>query len=387
MSAKNDGRASPNSSTSNRATYSPGRKEFEILQAYNSLIKAGGRPICPLGDTTHISKDPGRYRAILSPWVKDPLASSIIDWKDVFQQQLSNWQRFRAWQQSNRDAEMFMPDVLAQDSAEEGNPSPSSSDHSSKSTKLEVHVARAKRRLSNCGFTKSFTFDIDLGRQDEWTTWIEYLSFECYCCDSRPQRLQPARLDDLRSAMILGHFASQASKDLVNDLPGPACESDSALLSGHIRNKNDHDIVPTEALDSTGFAWNHAHNMDENGTLKQGVNTTGTFQQQSTENSAVNRPCDGMGRTTREIQDIEHHNLILRWALLQEAEIAAQSIEGRPAAAVDGEPWPKIQVPRRKRNRDGSLCNTNPVYFPNGIMDEVNYNDVGLEHKRSRNSG
>lgn len=386
MSAKNDGRASPTSSASTRCTYGPGREEFEVLQAYNSLIKAGGRPVCPLGETTRISKDPGRYSTILSPWVKDPLASSIIDWKDIFQQQLCNWQRFRAWQQSNRDVEMFMPDVPAHDAAEDGNPSPSSSDYSSRSTKLDVHVARAKRRLSSCGFTKSFTFNNDLGRQDEWTTWIEYLSFECYCCDFRSQRLQSVGLDDLHSAMILGHFAAQANKGHANDLPGSSYNPDSTLMSDHVRNNDDHGILPTEDLDTRNLTWKHTYSLDEDDTLKD-ARIGGENEGTCVEGGAVNRTHDGNGRSNREIRDTEHHNLILRWALLQEPKIAAQFIHCQPATSVDGEPLREIQVPRLKRNRDGSLCNTNPVHFQNGILEEANDNDVGLEHKRSRNSG
>ncbi|KAG8415382.1 hypothetical protein J3458_009232 [Metarhizium acridum] len=99
MSAEIDDLVFPDLSADIRTTYSPGREEFDILQAYNSLIKAGGRPICPLGETASISKHPRKHLELLGPWVKAPLVDLAIDWKGIFEKQLSNWQRFRAWQQ------------------------------------------------------------------------------------------------------------------------------------------------------------------------------------------------------------------------------------------------------------------------------------------------
>jgi hypothetical protein len=206
MSAKNDGYVCPNSSKDSRAAYSPGREEFEIQQAYNSLVRAGGRPICSLGETASISKNPEEWRKILAPWLESPLSDGAINWKTIFQQQLSNWELFKAWQHSNRNTQgPTPPGTLLEDAGDERRGSLSSSDGDALGlTRFEAHLAKARHQLDHhCGFTKSFTFNVDTGRQDEWTTWVEYLSFECYCCHPRHGRLEGAAPLDVRPAVSL----------------------------------------------------------------------------------------------------------------------------------------------------------------------------------------
>ncbi|EFY93201.1 hypothetical protein MAC_00984 [Metarhizium acridum CQMa 102] len=389
MSAEIDDLVFPDLSADIRTTYSPGREEFDILQAYNSLIKAGGRPICPLGETASISKHPRKHLELLGPWVKAPLVDLAIDWKGIFEKQLSNWQRFRAWQQSNRELEAFpdadAPEALLKDTSEGENRPPSGSGYGSRSTKFQAHLAMARRRLSHCGFTKAFTFDMDLRRQDEWTTWIEYLSFECYCCDahSHTLHLKPTSVNDLESIIILDHVASLVEKEQTSRHSGiDGYSGDGTSTSHHVSNCESPMNSPKEAQYDAHAPRKDAYGADEGVVSKVNgiIPLLGGLI-----SSGAAATYDGTGTATGERNNTNHHNLILRWALLQEPEIAAKSAtsQGRPSAA--GNPWPTTHTPRRKRHWDGSLCRTRPVVFRNDGLGRTN--DGGeLARKRFRHS-
>lgn len=381
MSAENDGYTQPASSTRSK-TYSPGREEFEILEAYNTLIKAGGRPVCPLGETNSISQYPGRYRSILGPWIRNPLTSSTIDWKDVFQQQLYNWQRFKAWQQSNRDIEDTR-NLPLEESSDEGNYSPSRSGYISKSTKFEAHVAKAKRRLSHCGFTKSFTFDMDMGRQDEWTTWIEYMSFECYCCDVHFQHIGPTTIADLRPMRILDNTEDPPETEHGRFSEANEANSRYASLPSNI-NLNASLGNGRYNAHTTGKVLNYTDNAGGSHTRTRIRETSGsTFTSLDCGTSKPVKSAKAAGET----QHAEHHNLILRWALLQEPEIAAKIVNSPRDLSAKGIPWTSIHGPRLKRNRDGSLCNVPRAACHDGTLSEKGVDDENIEHKRSRNRG
>uniref|UniRef100_A0A1Y1MUK4 Uncharacterized protein n=1 Tax=Photinus pyralis TaxID=7054 RepID=A0A1Y1MUK4_PHOPY len=388
MSAEIDDLVVPNLPADIRTTYSPGREEFEILQAYNSLIKAGGRPICPLSETASISKHPREHLELLGPWVEAPLVDLEIDWKGIFEKQLSNWQHFKAWQQSNRESEALpdtaTPGTLLQATSDGANRPPPSSCCSSRSTKFEAHLAMARRRLSHCGFTKCFTFDMDLGKQDEWTTWIEYLSFECYCCNAHAlSHFKPTSVTDLESTIILDHVTSLVEKEHTSRHSGiDGYSGDGTSTSHHVSNCDS----PINSLQEAQYDT-HASRKDEYGADEGAVSKVDGIRPWlgGLISSGAGVTYDGTGTATGEPNDTNHHNLILRWALLQEPEIAAKSAtsQGRPSAT--GKAWPTTHSPRRKRHWDGSLCSTRPVVFQNEGLGQTN--DGGdLEYKRPRNS-
>ncbi|KJK75591.1 hypothetical protein H634G_08955 [Metarhizium anisopliae BRIP 53293] len=388
MSAEIDDLVVPNLSADIRTTYSPGREEFEILQAYNSLIKAGGRPICPLSETASISKHPRRHLELLGPWVKAPLADLAIDWKGIFEKQLSNWQHFKAWQQSNRESEALpdtdTPETLLQAASDGANRPLSSSCYSSGSKKFEAHLAMARRRLNHCGFTKCFTFDMDLGRQDEWTTWIEYLSFECYCCDAHSRsHFKPTSVNDLESAISLDYVSSLVEKELTSMHYGIDGYSRDGTSTRHHANNCDSPMnSPQEAQYDT-----HASRKDEYGADEGAASKVDGIRPWlgGLISSGVGVTHDGTGTATGEPNDTNHHNLILRWALLQEPQIAAKSATSQGRISGTGKPWPTTHSPRRKRHWDGSLCSKRPGVFQSEGLGKNN--DGGdPEHKRSRNS-
>ncbi|TWU74611.1 hypothetical protein ED733_001385 [Metarhizium rileyi] len=353
MSAKNDSHSVSHLSEGARTTYSPGRAEFEILQAYNSLIEAGGHPICSLAETTSISKQPGKHREILGPWMKEPSADFAIDWKGVFEHQLSNWRLFRAWQQTNRESGTApdTPDIRSEDCDGRGDRESFASDYGSKSSKFEAHLTLARRLLSNCGFTKSFTFDMDSGRQDEWTTWIEYLSFECYCCD-------------------IGTHPRVSSH---------ACDHASSL---HPSSRSSSSGSPSKAHCATDMSGENKLHLDLDAVLKE--HRTRSWSDESPPTSPSTTTYDGTRAESKNTHDTDHHNLILRWALLQEPKIAAKSSASQRGFKTTSDPLPYdySKGPRPKRHRDGSQC-SEIAAFENGVLVTPN-DDVGVACKRHR---
>ncbi|KAG5996859.1 hypothetical protein E4U54_002472 [Claviceps lovelessii] len=395
-------------------TYSPGRKEYEILQAYNSLIAAGGRPVCPLGDTYYVSKDPERYLEILVPWIgrgSVPAPDRGLDWKDIFQQQLLNWQQFRAWQQAHRDEHQSHHRKTMSSPSPDGG----GGGGGSRSSKLEMHAESTRERLTHRGFTKSFCFSHDAARQDAWTTWIEYLSFECYCLDDCSRRLTGAAAPaDLRTAMAAANdpawTAGTSSRNSLAHIPSRISDDSKATAAPmiaspqhrvHVRDSRAgpstaaktpsfHDTTDTtdtaccsgeDDLAETSVTW-----MDDSPASE----TTST----STSPTSRARTTDGKQPRPTHRHDAEHHNLILRWALLQEPEIAA-TCSRRPSLTgsmhrkneTTATPASTSALQRFKRRRDASpQGRTTPLISLVHGQDIPNDGLTELETKRCRSS-
>lgn len=375
MSAKNDGSICRASSAHVSATYGPGRKEYEVLQAYNSLIEAGGRPVCRLGDTNHISKDPVRYLEMLVPWIGGSSSDSGLDWKSIFQQQLFNWQQFRAWQKAHRD----VPAVSgAANATKEGSVTGNtqrannSSSVDGSSSKFEMHVESTRERLTHCGFTKSFCFNNDTHGQDDWTTWIEYLSFECSCFDDCSRHLGAEELGNLGATVMLDcpDSAAQSSHDRsprAQPTP-PGLKHSSAPHAGH----------------EAGLDAPRSHGGQR---LNANVGVAAEMDNSSTSEITNNARSGHQGTVSRaaKLNDAEHHNLILKWALLQEPEIAAMRVR-HPGVIGSAHKRAMLgsDLGRLKRHRDGSLCASGMTL--NQIDRGHDPNDE-LETKRCRSSG
>ncbi|KAG5977416.1 hypothetical protein E4U55_006830 [Claviceps digitariae] len=400
-------------------TYSPGRKEYEILQAYNSLIEAGGRPVCPLGDTYHVSKDPERYLEILVPWIGGGSASTAdrgLDWKDIFQQQLLNWQQFRAWQRSHRDGHQ------THHIKPMSSPSPDSSSSSTRgdgprSSKLDMHVESTRERLTHCGFTKSFSFHNDAASQDDWTTWIEYLSFECFCLDDCSRRLTAAAADesgDLRIAMAVNHPASTAvgsSGNSLSKVRSSALE-ESKATSAPITSSNQPcgdaprppgirrtDCCSNDESLAVTTSWIDDSPVSESTSTFTSTSTStppsaSTFTSQTYHERTTDSTPNKRSKPTQ-LHDAEQHSRILKWAFLQEPKIAA-TCSRQPAltSPTHHEPDPEPQPAKTsglqgfKRRRDGSIRGppTTLMSHANSQEDIPTDDPAELEAKRCRSS-
>ncbi|KAI9779201.1 MAG: hypothetical protein M1816_003641 [Peltula sp. TS41687] len=196
-------------------------KDLEIT-AYNELVEEGGRPLFSLDLLDQVSKNPREYHDILRPWL-DSDSKSSDDWR-VFSRQRDRWQDFCEWQRDNRnvfDNEGFSAfleatkrkmaltgatKAITQSGFEEAMRKRWREQQDDRKWQREnvreVHDDRGfsgyaeavKRRLANHGFTQLFHLEEDPKRQDTWTTWIEYIEFECWWLDyhtTSVERLRP----------------------------------------------------------------------------------------------------------------------------------------------------------------------------------------------------
>ena len=331
---------------SSRMAYRPGREEFEVLKAYNSLIEAGGRPVCTLGETTHVSKHPGRYRPILGPWVTESSTDSALNWQDIFQQQLASWLSFKAWQRRIRSSSEGI-----HGSTEDKN----DDDRTSRFLQLEVHVESARQSLKRCGINKTFSFDMDTEMQDEWTTWIEYLSFECYCFDLHSQYLGCYRRKYLPKIMIpgekpAGEFESPMSESVLRD----ACIPNEQLSKESTRNRRQLKPMENYAKDEKRAVNSSGRSSSSNSTnTKTSHHAQTRLWPPEDSRRNVNMEC-----LTREKHAVEHHTLIIWWALLQEPKIAAASVNTRATISQLAAPLCRDEGSRLKRQREGPAASS-----------------------------
>ncbi|KAH7010915.1 uncharacterized protein B0I36DRAFT_356502 [Microdochium trichocladiopsis] len=75
-------------------------KTVDEINAYNELIRDGGRPVYAIDIIQDVFTDPDSYRDMLRPWQEHLTQTSP---SGVFQRQLRSWQGFRQWQRDNRN--------------------------------------------------------------------------------------------------------------------------------------------------------------------------------------------------------------------------------------------------------------------------------------------
>lgn len=143
---------------------------------------------------------------MLRPWTKYPDTPSLQDWA-VFSRQLRRWKEFRTWQLGNRrqavgfsgyldekrrefermgaaeftTQPVFEQTVRQQWEDEYGHGQPQRrGDHDGDAEAVFSRYAEAARRLlMDHGFVQPFQLQADSKQQDQWTTYVEYLAFEC----------------------------------------------------------------------------------------------------------------------------------------------------------------------------------------------------------------
>ncbi|KAL3962948.1 hypothetical protein ACCO45_004471 [Purpureocillium lilacinum] len=180
--------------------------------AYNELVKDGGRPIYQISLIEDVCRNPEEYREMLWPFW-DYTRGTQLSWL-VFQRQQKRWRDFRRWQVDNRGLEDedggfpafvdMMKRLYAKDESTgelarlEADPSWLKSewlhDQRKRGRQRRWHRERGcngfsdyvdavKRRLARHGFTQPFQLQEDPKLQDKLTTWIEYLCFEYWWLD------------------------------------------------------------------------------------------------------------------------------------------------------------------------------------------------------------
>ena len=108
----------------------------------------------PYGPYRAVSKNPGEYRHLLWPWQEVSDHQHAIDW-EVFSKQYLRWYQFGYWQRAQREEYHGC---------------------------IPRYTAWAKKLLARFSLSQPFEFDEDPERQDQLTTWIEYLAYEYSVC-------------------------------------------------------------------------------------------------------------------------------------------------------------------------------------------------------------
>lgn len=120
---------------------------------HGELVKDGGRPWYPIHLLEEVSRHPDKHREMLRYWQGGMMAGP--DQWTVFGGQLIRWRQFRYWQAERREE---FRGCIAE------------------------YTGWARKFLQNRhSYTApiEFAFEEDPKRQDQLTTWIEYLAYEC----------------------------------------------------------------------------------------------------------------------------------------------------------------------------------------------------------------
>ncbi|KAK1774723.1 hypothetical protein QBC45DRAFT_31931 [Copromyces sp. CBS 386.78] len=193
-------------SSSRSSTIPPLEDEEYQARCYQALLDDGCRPLFPLSLLPQVSTDPDAYRDMLRPWTEYPDTPSPQDWA-VFSRQLCRWKEYRAWQLVNRRLTVVFSEYLNEerrhyemmgaykvtadpDFEQEvhrqwenewhgGRGRPPRDDDDAEAV-LSRYAAEASRIVMDYGFVQPFQLQADPKQQDQWTTFVEYLAFECF---------------------------------------------------------------------------------------------------------------------------------------------------------------------------------------------------------------
>ncbi|KAL8893839.1 MAG: hypothetical protein Q9192_004871 [Flavoplaca navasiana] len=212
----------------------PEPQEYES-KCYNALLADDCRPLFPLRLLTQVETNPAAYRDWLRPWTMYPGTSDPEDWQ-VFSRQWDRWKQFRTWQLHNRRQTPSFPTYLAEyrrDSEMSGEAPEQTARPEFEETARRLwereydygppqlydspeavssrYAETARTLLADHGFFQSFQLQADSKKQDQWTTYVEYLAFECFWLeklDVTAQKLQkkPSRARKYQTARAeVGH--------------------------------------------------------------------------------------------------------------------------------------------------------------------------------------
>ncbi|KAK0624523.1 hypothetical protein B0T17DRAFT_654453 [Bombardia bombarda] len=173
---------------------------------YQALLDDGCRPLFDLSLLPQVSTNPDAYHNLLRPWTTYSDMSYEEDWQ-VFSRQLFRWNEFRSWQlkcrgqipsfseyleeyQREHERLQFGPSVWAADPDTEevarhqweykyGHVQRRENDDGDEAL-LSRHTEDMGRLLGEYKFTQPFQLQANAKEQDQWTTYVEYLVFECY---------------------------------------------------------------------------------------------------------------------------------------------------------------------------------------------------------------
>ncbi|KAL9019071.1 MAG: hypothetical protein Q9185_003613 [Variospora sp. 1 TL-2023] len=216
-------------SSSRSSTVEPPEAQDYETKCYYALLHDGCRPLFPISLLAQVETSPDAYRDLLRPWTRYPDTSDPEDW-EVFSRQRDRWKQFRTWQlrirrrtpgfaayfeEYRRDFEMdgAAPEQVDRPEFEQtarrlwereydyGPPQL----HDSPEAVFSRYADAARTLLADHGFVQAFRLQADSEQQDQWTTYVEYLAFECYLLEkldvaARKLQKKPSRARKYQTA-------------------------------------------------------------------------------------------------------------------------------------------------------------------------------------------
>ncbi|KAI0970506.1 hypothetical protein F4678DRAFT_462202 [Xylaria arbuscula] len=200
--------SSPQTGRSSSLSPQPGADKEHQIRCRQWLIDEGGKPLCSLEILDKIYDNPEAYATLLEPWLDGAPTSSLYD-AGLFSQQLEAWREFRRWQRSNRglsivreeDFDVFLNeqrhDMESKGFSEAWQRDRSRHEQQWKRQRevpngtFTEYTEAARLRVAGHGFARQFELREDVEEQDDRTTWIEYLEFECWTLDQLMTSAQP----------------------------------------------------------------------------------------------------------------------------------------------------------------------------------------------------
>lgn len=175
-------------------------------KCYQALLSHGFRPLFPISLLPQVSTNAEAYRDLLRPWTRYPDTSDPEDCH-VFSRQLDRCKQFCAWQLRNRGQTLSFsqyldehrrdfvmmggkperttrPDFeqaarrLWEREYDHGQPQLEGDNHRQGAV-FSRYAEAARTLLMDHGFVQPFQLLADPKQQDQWTTYVEYLAFEC----------------------------------------------------------------------------------------------------------------------------------------------------------------------------------------------------------------
>ncbi|CAH0017121.1 unnamed protein product [Clonostachys rhizophaga] len=181
---------------------------------YHLLLADGGRPFYSIEKLDAVEQDPDSHDDLIGPWKHlDSFSGGLFLW-EVFQRQLDRWEQFRRWQleHRNQDAQAYEKHIeklrtkyarfagrsSGDDRKLAGLDDPDSYEREYFQAKDKVrkltlqwlsqgghlytgfsnYAEDVRRCLRQHGFLDRIDLDMDPKKQDELTTWAEYVHFE-----------------------------------------------------------------------------------------------------------------------------------------------------------------------------------------------------------------
>ena len=311
---------------------------------YHKLINDGGRPSHPINIGYDAAKNLEEYHEILSFWNPSANPSDKCGWM-VFGEQLGKWKEFRESQRRMRtDGLLEAGSVFPPRAVEPG--------------RFAGYCRGLHKRLARHGFERSFQLNEDPDRQDQLTTWIEYLGFEYVEYDKHAntvERLQQ-QYDEawkkLVDSKVLKPFETEEAFDYLFSiqLQGEESEAQKAVQSARLTvNLADRALQKAQ---SAGLARQSLRHMEQKLSIARSKLAAATkSHEQISRRRELIRKFKLQTKSYRIAKsDADRQSMLLRWILKQvplvELELKPTKVSENDSTEVNGGHQRKL-----KRNR------------------------------------